>query len=143
MSDVLFDTGQYTLKPGAREKLAKVSGILLAYPNLQLQVEGYTDNVGSDDFNQKLSEERADAVRDYLTSQGVAQPNISADRVWQERSGGRQLDRPGARGKPRVQLVVSGNSIGVQESTPGSGTVSAECAIRSSTNWIHSKYRRL
>ncbi len=60
MSDVLFDTGQYSLKPGAREKLAKVAGILPAYPGLE--VGGYTDNVGGDDMNQKLSENRADAV---------------------------------------------------------------------------------
>src|SRR5579863_6400970 len=64
MSDVLFDSGQYSLKPGAREKLAKVAGILLAYPGLNIEVGGYTDNVGGDDMNQKLSENRADSVRD-------------------------------------------------------------------------------
>src|SRR6202000_3355542 len=78
MSDVLFDFNKYTLKPETREKLAQVSGILLAYPNLKLQIEGYTDNIGSDDYNQKLSEERAGVVRDYLVTQGVAQTNISA-----------------------------------------------------------------
>src|ERR1700722_18815085 len=78
MSDVLFDFNKYTLKPDAREKLAKVSGILLAYPGLTMQVEGYTDNIGSDDYNQKLSEQRAGAVSDYLVTQGVAQNNISA-----------------------------------------------------------------
>ena len=66
MSDVLFDTGQYSLKPGAREKLAKVAGILIAYPGLNIAVGGYTDNVGGDEMNQKLSENRAGAVRDYL-----------------------------------------------------------------------------
>jgi outer membrane protein OmpA-like peptidoglycan-associated protein len=120
MSDVLFDTGQYTLKPGAREKLAKVSGILLAYPNLQLQVEGYTDNIGADDFNQKLSEERADAVRDYLTSQGVAHPNISATGYGKSDPVADNASSQGRAENRRVQLVVSGNSIGVQESTPGS-----------------------
>jgi len=78
MSDVLFDFNKYTLKPEAREKLAKVSGILLAYPNLKLQVEGYTDNIGSDEYNQKLSEERADSVRDYLVSQSVPDANVTA-----------------------------------------------------------------
>ncbi len=73
MSDVLFDTGQYSLKPGAREKLAKVAGILIAYPSLNIAVGGYTDNVGGDDMNQKLSENRAGAVRDYLVQQGVGQ----------------------------------------------------------------------
>jgi outer membrane protein OmpA-like peptidoglycan-associated protein len=119
MSDVLFDTGQYTLKPGAREKLAKVSGILLAYPNLQLQVEGYTDNVGSDQFNQKLSEERADAVRDYLTSQGVRMGNISATGYGESDPVADNATAQGRAENRRVQLVVSGNSIGLQESTPG------------------------
>ena len=71
MSDVLFDTGQYSLKPGAREKLAKVAGILIAYPSLNIAVGGYTDNVGGDEMNQKLSENRAGAVRDYLVQEGV------------------------------------------------------------------------
>ena len=59
MSDVLFDTGKYSLKPGAREKLAKVAGILIAYPGLNIEVGGYTDNVGGDQMNQTLSENRA------------------------------------------------------------------------------------
>jgi outer membrane protein OmpA-like peptidoglycan-associated protein len=119
MSDVLFDTGQYTLKPGAREKLAKVSGILLAYPNLQLQVEGYTDNVGSEDFNQTLSEKRADAVRDYLTSQGVTMGNISAAGYGMNDPIADNSTTQGRAENRRVQLVVSGNSIGVQGSAPG------------------------
>jgi outer membrane protein OmpA-like peptidoglycan-associated protein len=120
MSDVLFDTGQYTLKPGAREKLAKVSGILLAYPNLQLQVEGYTDNVGSQDFNQTLSEKRAGAVRDYLTSEGVAMNNISATGYGMNDPIADNSTSAGRAENRRVQLVVSGNSIGVQEKAPGS-----------------------
>ena len=71
MSDVLFDTGSYTLKPGAREKLAKISGIVLAHRGLNLQIEGHTDSVGSDEFNQRLSEQRADSTRDFLAEQGV------------------------------------------------------------------------
>src|SRR5467141_4526792 len=78
MSDVLFDTGSYTLKPGAREKLAKISGIVLAHPGLTLQIEGHTDSVGGDDFNQQLSERRADSVRDFLAEQGVAGSSITA-----------------------------------------------------------------
>jgi outer membrane protein OmpA-like peptidoglycan-associated protein len=119
MSDVLFDTGQYTLKPGAREKLAKVSGILLAYPNLQLQVEGYTDNVGSDEFNQTLSDKRAEAVRDYLTSQGVSMTNISAAGYGMNDPIADNSTSQGRAENRRVQLVVSGNSIGVQEHAPG------------------------
>ena len=78
MSDVLFDTGKYTLKPGAREKLAKVAGILIAYPGLNIEVGGYTDNVGGDEMNQTLSENRAGAVRNYLVEQGVTTNSVSA-----------------------------------------------------------------
>src|ERR1700679_12364 len=78
MSDVLFDTGKYSLKPGAREKLAKVAGILLAYPGLNIEVGGYTDNVGGDAMNQALSENRAGSVRDYLVQEGVSTNSVSA-----------------------------------------------------------------
>ena len=87
MSDVLFDTGQYTLKPGAREKLAKVAGILIAYPTLNIEVGGYTDNVGGDDMNQKLSENRAGAVRDYLVQQGVGTSSVTAKGFGNSASG--------------------------------------------------------
>jgi outer membrane protein OmpA-like peptidoglycan-associated protein len=112
MSDVLFDTGQYSLKPGAREKLAKVAGILLAYPGLNIEVGGYTDNVGGDDMNQKLSENRADAVRDYLVQEGVTTNSVSARGFGNtlpvasnDNSAGRQQNR-------RVELLVSGDAIG-------------------------------
>ena len=121
MSDVLFDFNKYTLKPDAREKLAKVSGILLSYPGLTLQVEGYTDNIGSDEYNQKLSEERADSVAGYLQTQGVAQNNISAQGYGKTNPVADNSTADGRQQNRRVQLVVSGNAIGVQESTPGNG----------------------
>jgi len=112
MSDVLFDTGKYTLKPGAREKLSKVAGILIAYPGLNIAVGGYTDNVGTDQLNQGLSEQRAGAVRDYLVQQGVSTNFITAQGFGNtlpvasnQNSAGRQENR-------RVELVVSGESIG-------------------------------
>jgi outer membrane protein OmpA-like peptidoglycan-associated protein len=119
MSDVLFDFNKYTLKPDAREKLAKVSGILLSYPGLTLQVEGYTDNIGSDEYNQKLSEQRADGVRDYLVTQGVAQPTITASGYGKSDPVADNSTNQGRAQNRRVQLVVSGNSIGVQEQSPG------------------------
>src|SRR5947207_13143447 len=76
MSDVVFDTGRYSLKPGAREKLATVAGILLAYPGLNIAVGGYTDNVGGDAMNQKLSENRAGSVRGYLVHEGVSTSSL-------------------------------------------------------------------
>jgi len=112
MSDVLFDTGKYSLKPGAREKLAKVAGILIAYPGLDIEVGGYTDNVGSDPMNQTLSENRARAVRDYLVQEGVATNSVSAKGFGNtlpvasnDNSTGRQQNR-------RVELLVSGEAIG-------------------------------
>jgi outer membrane protein OmpA-like peptidoglycan-associated protein len=119
MSDVLFDFNKYTLKPEAREKLAKVSGILLAYPNLKLQVEGYTDNIGSDEYNQKLSEERADAVSEYLVSQSVQQANISAQGYGKSDPIADNSTNAGRAQNRRVQLVVSGAAIGIQEGQPG------------------------
>jgi outer membrane protein OmpA-like peptidoglycan-associated protein len=121
MSDVLFDFNRYSLKSDAREKLAKVSGILLSYPNLKLQVEGYTDNIGSDEYNQKLSEERADSVRDYLVTEGVAQPNISAAGYGKSDPVADNSSSSGRAENRRVQLVVSGNAIGVQETAPAPG----------------------
>jgi len=78
MSDVIFDTAKYTLLPGARERLAKVAGILLGHPGLKLEVEGHTDSVGTELYNQHLSEQRAGSVRDYLILQGISGTNLSA-----------------------------------------------------------------
>lgn len=131
MSDVLFDFNKYTLKPEAREKLAKVSGILLAYPGLTLQVEGFTDNIGSDDYNQKLSEQRAGSVRDYLETQGVAQTNISATGYGKNNPVADNSTNNGRSQNRRVEMVVSGGSIGVQEQAP---TPSGNAAIPSATS---------
>ena len=97
MSDVLFDTGQYSLKPGAREKLAKVAGILIAYPGLNIAVGGYTDNVGGDEMNQKLSENRADAVRDYLVAAGRGDKFSERKGLRQHLAGSLEDDPQGGR----------------------------------------------
>jgi outer membrane protein OmpA-like peptidoglycan-associated protein len=112
MSDVLFDTGQYTLRPEAREKLARLAGIVLNYPGLKLEAEGHTDNVGSAELNQKLSEQRSDSVRKYLITQGIPESSItsvgrgfSVPVAPNETPAGRQKNR-------RVELIVSGEVIG-------------------------------
>jgi outer membrane protein OmpA-like peptidoglycan-associated protein len=120
MSDVLFDTGKYTLKPGTQISLAKVSGILQAYPGLKVQVEGYTDSVGSDDYNQKLSENRANAVRDFLVTQGVQPGNITAAGYGKSKPVADNATSAGRAQNRRVNLVVSGDAIGVTESSPDS-----------------------
>jgi outer membrane protein OmpA-like peptidoglycan-associated protein len=119
MSDVLFDFNKFTLKSEAREKLAKVSGILLAYPGLKMQVEGYTDNIGSDEYNQKLSDQRAGAVRDYLVSQGVSDGSISARGLGKSQPIADNSTNSGRAQNRRVEMVVSGDAIGVQETAPG------------------------
>jgi len=114
MSDVLFDSGKYTLRPMAREKLAKISGIVLAYPTLKLAIEGNTDSVGTELFNQELSERRAEGVRSYLTQQGIPENSTTASGFGKTRpiasndtSEGRQQNR-------RVELIVSGEVIGTK-----------------------------
>jgi outer membrane protein OmpA-like peptidoglycan-associated protein len=112
LSDVTLGTGQATLQPGAREKLARVSGILASHPTLRLEVEGHTDSVGADAYNQDLSERRAAAVRNYLVQQGIPSSSIVSVGFGKTRpvatndtAEGRQMNR-------RVELIVSGEEIG-------------------------------
>ena len=112
MSDVLFDTAKFTLRPEAREKLAKVAGIVSGHPGLRLDVEGHTDNVGGDAYNQTLSEERGSSVRDFLITQGMARSSVASTGFGKtqpvasnETVSGRQQNR-------RVEMVVSGDIIG-------------------------------
>jgi outer membrane protein OmpA-like peptidoglycan-associated protein len=125
MSDVLFDTGQYTLKTDAQVKLAKVAGILQAYPGLKLQVEGYTDNVGGPEYNQKLSENRAQTVGDFLVAQGVPLANVTATGFGLNNPVADNSTATGRAQNRRVQLVVSGNAIGVQQQAEPSGGTTA------------------
>jgi outer membrane protein OmpA-like peptidoglycan-associated protein len=112
LSDVLFDTGSANLKPGAREKLARVAGVLLSHPGLEVQVEGHTDSVGGENFNQRLSERRADSVRTYLVRQGIAPGAVGTSGLGESQpvvsnntAAGRQQNR-------RVELVISGEALG-------------------------------
>ena len=115
MSDVLFDTAKYTLKPTTQISLAKVAGILQAYPGLKVQVEGYTDSVGSDDYNQKLSENRASAVKDFLNSQGVSSNNLSSRGFGKNDPVADNSTASGRAQNRRVNMVVSGDAIGVSQ----------------------------
>jgi outer membrane protein OmpA-like peptidoglycan-associated protein len=119
IADVLFDTGKYTLKPLARERLAKVSGIILAHPGLKLEVEGHTDSVGSDEFNQLLSEKRAATVRDYLVSQGIPMNSVVARGFGKTQPVAPNDTAAGRARNRRVELIVSGEVIGIQMRGPG------------------------
>ena len=122
MSDVLFDTGKYTLKPDTKISLAKVAGILLAYPGLKVQVEGYTDSVGSDEYNQKLSEDRAGAVKDFLVSQGVPADSMTSQGFGKTHPVADNATTAGRAQNRRVNLVVSGDAIGIATQNPGPAT---------------------
>ena len=134
MPDVLFDSGRYTLKPVARERLARISGIVLAYPDLKMQIEGHTDSIGTDQYNQKLSEKRAATVRDYMVDSGVSIDSViarglgKADPVADNHTAaGRKLNR-------RVEMIVSGDVIGDMVSKPPSGTAAPTAATPNDAN---------
>jgi len=117
MGDVLFDVGRHDLRPEAREKLARLSGIVLAHEGLRLEVEGHTDNTGSDELNQTLSERRAETVRRYLVEQGLADGSVTAKGLGKtmpvadnDTPAGRQKNR-------RVEIIVSGEVIGMKIGT--------------------------
>jgi outer membrane protein OmpA-like peptidoglycan-associated protein len=112
LSDVLFDTGQYTLRPLAREKLAKISGIVLAYPDLRLAIEGNTDSVGSEAMNQALSEKRAGAVLDYLARQSIPAASMTSRGFGKMQPIASNDTAEGRQQNRRVELVVSGEVIG-------------------------------
>jgi outer membrane protein OmpA-like peptidoglycan-associated protein len=112
MPDVLFDFNKYTLKPEARERLARISGIVLAYPDLKLQIEGYTDSIGSDEYNQTLSEKRAETVRAYLISSAVSMDSVTAQGKGKTDPIGDNSTAAGRKLNRRVEMIVSGDVIG-------------------------------
>lgn len=118
MSDVLFDTGKYSLRPLAREKLAKVAGIVSGHPSLRLVVEGYTDSVGGDEYNQKLSEQRGGAVRDYLTQEGMSAGSVTARGFGKSQPVASNDTAQGRQQNRRVEIVISGDVIGTDIGSP-------------------------
>jgi outer membrane protein OmpA-like peptidoglycan-associated protein len=114
MGDVLFDFGKYDLRPETREKLAKLSGIILAHSGLNLAVEGHTDNVGGDEINQKLSEKRAETVRDYLVQQGLPDANVTSQGFGKTTPLADNSTAAGRQKNRRVEIVVSGEVIGLK-----------------------------
>ena len=122
MSDVLFDTGKFTLRPEAREKLATRGGHGIGEEGASGAETGgaraYTDSVGTDDFNQQLSEQRGGAVRDDLITQGMASGSVTSAGFGKtmpvasnDTADGRQKNR-------RVELVISGDVIGTEIGVP-------------------------
>ena len=112
MSDVLFRSGSVDLLPAARERLAKVSGIVLAYPSLHVSIEGHTDSVGSDEYNQDLSERRAQSVRDYFVRGGIPAGTVDARGFGKAEPVASNETPEGRQQNRRVELVLSGDAIG-------------------------------
>jgi len=128
MSDVLFDLNKATLRPGARLRLAKVAGIILAYPDLKLEIDGFTDNTGTPEYNQTLSDKRAKSVSDFLTSQGVPAGAVTTRGMGESNPVASNANAAGRQMNRRVELVVSGTAIGTnvgpgQSGTPGTSSV--------------------
>jgi outer membrane protein OmpA-like peptidoglycan-associated protein len=113
VSDVLFDFDKATLKPGAREKLAKIADVVMAHPGVEIAVEGHTDSVGSDEYNQGLSERRAASVRSFLVQSGVSPTTISATGLGESQPVASNISAEGRQKNRRVELVVSGDVIEV------------------------------
>jgi outer membrane protein OmpA-like peptidoglycan-associated protein len=125
MSDVLFRSGSFELLPGARERLAKVSGIILAYPSLHVAVEGHTDSVGGDDYNQSLSERRAESVRDYFVQQGISSSAVEAHGFGKTAPIASNDTPEGRQQNRRVELILSGDAIGNTMDEPAAGQTAA------------------
>jgi outer membrane protein OmpA-like peptidoglycan-associated protein len=106
LPDILFDLDKATLKRDAEQVLAKLAGILLALPDLQVRIEGHTDSLGSADYNLKLSRRRAETVRDFLGSQGVAKERLTAEGFGKEQPIADNYSEEGRRRNRRVEIVI-------------------------------------
>ncbi|HWF03478.1 MAG TPA: OmpA family protein, partial [Candidatus Angelobacter sp.] len=133
MSDVLFDFNQATLKPGAKLRLAKVSGIILAYPDLKLEIDGFTDNKGTEEYNMGLSERRAKAVRDFLVTQGVGQDTVNTRGYGPSNPVASNATASGRQQNRRVELVVSGEAIGSTTTTSTTTTTGYSGGVSGAT----------
>ena len=107
LGDVLFDTGRANLKPGAASNLNRLVAFLNQYPDRTVRIEGYTDSVGGEDYNQGLSERRADSVKSYLAGEGIGSIRLSASGKGEsdpvasnDSAAGRQQNR-------RVEVIIS------------------------------------
>jgi outer membrane protein OmpA-like peptidoglycan-associated protein len=113
MSDVLFDTAQHTLKPGARERLSKIADIITSHPGVHVAIEGHTDSVGTDEYNQQLSERRASSVRSFLVQNGVPPTSVSSTGFGESQPVATNDTAAGRQTNRREELVVTGDVIDV------------------------------
>lgn len=106
LGDVLFASGRADLKSGSRQTLDKLTTFLQAYPTRNVQIAGFTDNVGGDDYNQNLSERRADSVRDALTGMGIANDRIVTKGLGKSSPVGDNDTAAGRQQNRRVEVLI-------------------------------------
>jgi len=118
LGDVLFDTGRAELKPGATRPIEQIASFLSEHPERSVQVEGYTDSQGGDDYNLELSQKRADAVAMAIIQRGVAAERVRAlgygegfPKASNTSDGSRQLNR-------RVEIIVSNGDHAIPGRSP-------------------------
>lgn len=114
MGDVLFETAKYALSTDAKLKLARLSGVILSHPGLNLAIEGHTDSTGTDEFNLKLSQQRAETVREFLISQGLTAGTVTAAGMGPANPIADNATAAGRQQNRRVEIIVSGEVIGTQ-----------------------------
>lgn len=114
MADVLFDFGKYNLKTDTQIKLAKLAGIIQAHPGLRLAIEGHTDNIGGDEANMKLSQQRADCVLDFLVQQGLGRDGVTAVGLGKAEPVADNSTSEGRQQNRRVEIIISGEVIGAK-----------------------------
>jgi outer membrane protein OmpA-like peptidoglycan-associated protein len=112
LGGVNFPSGKADLSVNAKERLSRFSGLVAAHPGLKFQVEGHTDNIGETTLNQKLSQTRAEAVRDYLVQQGVSAESITAEGLGDADPVASNNTSEGRAQNRRVEIIVSGDVIG-------------------------------
>jgi outer membrane protein OmpA-like peptidoglycan-associated protein len=110
LGDVLFETGSSTLSSGAGRNMDRLVQFLTEHPERMVQIDGFTDSIGTDSFNQDLSQHRADAVRYQLVSRGISSARIGTQGYGKaypvasnSESSGRQLNR-------RVEVVIGADN---------------------------------
>ncbi len=111
LGDVLFDTGEATLKPGANSTILRLAGFLDEYPERRLLIEGHTDSRGSDDFNRELSRQRAEAVRMALMQAGVAGERLRAQGLGEQFPVASNDTTAGRQENRRVEIIVSSEDV--------------------------------
>jgi outer membrane protein OmpA-like peptidoglycan-associated protein len=116
LGDVLFSSGTATLNGGGNGHLDKLAGFLNRYPGRTAVIDGYTDSIGSDDYNQGLSERRAEAVKNFLIGQGIDAPRLTASGMGKSSPVASNSTATGRQQNRRVEVTISNPPVAVAAS---------------------------